>query len=113
MQVQELLKRRCFDQALDLIDLVLTTEAAAAASSSSNYLTPSHAPHTAAAAAYMDGSSSSSGVGMWPQVALAQAGQLLLCEGEVERGLAVLERCPPEVFQPCQLFYLFPEEMER
>jgi hypothetical protein len=46
-------------------------------------------------------------------VALAQAGQLLLLEGKFDRGSTLLERCPPEVFQPCQLFYLFPEDMQR
>ena len=109
-QVRELLKRRCFDQALDLVDLVLETETTTAATSSSSSSHHQHPSHTLATAA---GTGSSNGMSLWPEMALAQAGQLLLLGGEIERGLAVLERCPPDVFQPCQLFHLFPEEMER
>jgi hypothetical protein len=114
--VLELLKRRCFDQAVDLVDLALTGHNSHSAEVPSTAALPaSDTAGSADAAAAM-----AAGVGMglgshpgWPMVALAQAGQLLLLEGKFDRGLTLLERCPPEVFQPCQLFYLFPDEMQR
>jgi hypothetical protein len=44
----------------------------------------------------------------WHQVALAQAGLLLLLECEWEAALAVLEELDVAAWQPCQLFGLFP-----
>jgi hypothetical protein len=44
----------------------------------------------------------------WQQVALAQASLLMLLDADFEPGLAVLRELPMEVWQPCQLFSLFP-----
>lgn len=37
-----------------------------------------------------------------------QAGLLMLLDGDFAAGLSVLQQLPLEVWQPCQLFGLFP-----
>jgi hypothetical protein len=49
----------------------------------------------------------------WTDVALAQAGLLLLLDCDFDRAFAALDRCTPSAFQPAQLFDLFPEHTAR
>jgi len=44
----------------------------------------------------------------WQQVALVQAGLLMLMDADFGSALSVLQELPLEVWQPCQLFSLFP-----
>lgn len=107
-----MLKRKRFSQALDLISALSQT--------SDDPDQPAHHPDrrqqqqlllpqqaSIAAAATEPDRSRSTGAA-WQQIALAQAGLLLLLDCEFESGLEVLEGLPTEVWQPCQLFGLFP-----
>eukprot|EP00879_Flechtneria_rotunda_P031553 GHRR01034479.1.p1 GENE.GHRR01034479.1~~GHRR01034479.1.p1 ORF type:complete len:455 (+),score=204.41 GHRR01034479.1:504-1868(+) len=96
-QVRELLKRKQFDQALDLIH---NTQQAAQASDLGD-----------ATAIAADAADAAGGRAQWHHIALAQAGLLLLLECEFERGLQLLQDLPPFVWQPCQLFSMFPDIM--
>lgn len=76
----------------------------------------SDAPAAAAAAAAVAAAAAaaaSRGGPSWQQVALAQAGLLMLLDADFESGLSVLQELPLEVWQPCQLFSLFPALMAR
>jgi hypothetical protein len=64
---------------------------------------PGAAPATAAAAP----------PAAWTDVALAQAGLLLLLDCDFDRAFAALDRATPSAFQPAQLFPLFPEHAGR
>jgi hypothetical protein len=122
-QVRELLKHKRFDQALDLITSS-TTDPHSQPSTPGTSTPPSssHRPSTptpaafdspaaaaAAAVAAAAAAAASRGGPSWQQVALAQAGLLMLLEAEFETGLSVLQELPMEVWQPCQLFSLFPD----
>jgi len=104
IKVRELLKRKRFSQALDLIHN--------APSSPHQH----HSQHLQSQPAAQDQAASPAGTAAaaqqqpqgWQQVALAQAGLLLLLECEFDAGLQVLEELPVEVWQPCQVFSMFP-----
>ena len=79
--------------------------------------TPSAADSPAAAAAAAvaaaAAAAASRGGPSWQQLALAQAGLLMLLDADFESGLSVLQELPLEVWQPSQLFSLFPKLMAR
>lgn len=105
MQVRELLKRKRFDQALDLIAVACSPDTGSStislASAGSNTQGVKGASHQGGAHPE------------WTEIALAQAGVLMLADTLFDQGLAVLERCSPAVFQPSQLLALFPEYTTR
>jgi len=49
----------------------------------------------------------------WTEVALAQAGLLLLFDCDFDRAFAAFDRCAPGAFQPAQLLELFPQHTAR
>jgi hypothetical protein len=120
-QVLELLKRKRFDQALELIRNAAAEAAAAAAGSSSSrpaspYLSYQQQQQQLLSPRLLEPPDTpSSGVTAavsrrpaWHQVALAQAGLLLLLECNWDAAIAVLEELDVATWQPCQLFGLFP-----
>jgi hypothetical protein len=97
-QVRELLKRKRFDQALALL--------AAAEPPAASLLSDGQQDEQLLQQAGQQQAT-------WQQVALAQAGLLLLLECEFEAGLAIMAQLPGSVWQPAQLFPLFPGHTAR
>uniref|UniRef100_A0A383VGG5 Uncharacterized protein n=1 Tax=Tetradesmus obliquus TaxID=3088 RepID=A0A383VGG5_TETOB len=108
-QVRELLKRKRFDQALELIR---STAAEAAAGGGSRPASPYQQQLSIGLPEPLHQESGGVTAAVarrpaWHQVALAQAALLLLLECEWAAGLALLEELDVATWQPCQLFGLF------
>lgn len=113
--MRELLKRKRFDQALELIHNTAAEAAAAGSSSRSASPYQQQLSPRLLESPQLPGTLESGGVTAavtrrpaWHQVALAQAALLLLLECEWAAGLALLEELDVATWQPCQLFGLFP-----